>query len=102
MYDIIAMIGTSDQPCWLAEACKNLLLFLLFLVGVSPQAACWDPKAHVWSTEGMSAVTTSTEAVGVAVFQSKTVGCFAVVSERTGAVALSGVAHTPEWRAVWS
>ena len=24
--DIIAMIGTSDQSCWLAEACKILLL----------------------------------------------------------------------------
>ena len=23
-----AMIGTSDQPCWLAEACKGLLLLL--------------------------------------------------------------------------
>ena len=28
MYDIIAMTGTSDQPCWLAEALKILLLFL--------------------------------------------------------------------------
>ena len=26
---IIAMIGTSDQSCWLAEACKILLLLLL-------------------------------------------------------------------------
>ena len=24
--DMIAKIGTSDQPCWLAEACKILLL----------------------------------------------------------------------------
>ena len=23
---MIAIIGTSDQPCWLAEACKTLLL----------------------------------------------------------------------------
>ena len=23
---MIAIIGTSDQPCWLAEACKILLL----------------------------------------------------------------------------
>ena len=23
-----AIIGTSDQPCWLAEACKILLLLL--------------------------------------------------------------------------
>ena len=26
---IIAMIGTSDQSCWLAKACKILLLLLL-------------------------------------------------------------------------
>ena len=27
--NMIAMIGRSDQPCWLAEACKFLLLLLL-------------------------------------------------------------------------
>ena len=32
----------------------------------------------------MSAVTTSSESTGVVAFQSKSVGCFAVVSERTG------------------
>ena len=26
--DMIAIIGTSDQPCWLAEACKILLLLI--------------------------------------------------------------------------
>ena len=26
--NMIAMIGTNDQPCWLAEACKLLLLCL--------------------------------------------------------------------------
>ena len=26
----IAVIGTSDQSCWLAEACKILLLLLFF------------------------------------------------------------------------
>ena len=26
---MIAIIGTSDRPCWLAEACKILLLLLL-------------------------------------------------------------------------
>ena len=31
-YDIIAMFGTSDQSCWLAEACKILLLLLLLQV----------------------------------------------------------------------
>ena len=30
---MIAIIGTSDRPCWLAEACKILLLhFLLSLI----------------------------------------------------------------------
>ena len=28
---MIAIIGTSDRPCWLAEACKILLLLLLLL-----------------------------------------------------------------------
>ena len=27
----LPFFGTSDQPCWLAEACKILLLFLLLL-----------------------------------------------------------------------
>ena len=31
--DMIAIIGTSDQPCWLAEACKILLLLLLHQAG---------------------------------------------------------------------
>ena len=26
---MIAIIGTSDRPCWLAEACKILLLLIL-------------------------------------------------------------------------
>ena len=33
------MIGTSDQSCWLAEACKILLLLLL-QVFVSVLAVC--------------------------------------------------------------
>lgn len=28
--ELIAMVGTSDCPCWLAEACKLLLLLLQF------------------------------------------------------------------------
>ena len=27
--NMIAMIGASDQPCWLAEACKILILLTL-------------------------------------------------------------------------
>ena len=27
--NMIAIIGTTDQPCWLAAACKLLLLLLL-------------------------------------------------------------------------
>ena len=30
--DMIAIIGTSDQSCWLAEACKILLLLHVFSV----------------------------------------------------------------------
>ena len=29
--NMIAIIGTSDQPCWLAEACNILFLLLLLL-----------------------------------------------------------------------
>ena len=29
---MIAIIATSDQPCWLAEACKILLLLRLLLL----------------------------------------------------------------------
>ena len=35
------MIGTSDQSCWLAEACKILLLLLL----EEPTAVETDQKA---------------------------------------------------------
>ena len=30
---MIAMIGTSDRLCWLAETCKILLLLLLLAFG---------------------------------------------------------------------
>ena len=33
---MIAIIGTSDRPCWLAEACKILLLLLLHDEHVMP------------------------------------------------------------------
>ena len=36
--NMIAIIGTSDQPCWLAEACK------IPVWGVS--GAVWRPSAH--------------------------------------------------------
>ena len=40
------MIGTSAQSCWLAEACKILLLLLLDFLGhvVSAEAVQPDPK----------------------------------------------------------
>ena len=31
-YVLCKLMGTSDQSCWLAEACKVLLLLLLLLV----------------------------------------------------------------------
>ena len=33
---MIAMIGTSDRLCWLAETCKILLLFFFFELGAKP------------------------------------------------------------------
>ena len=57
---------------------------LLVVPGTSPQAALWDAKTQAWSTEGMSGVNTASDASGAVAFHSKTVGCFAVVSERRG------------------
>ena len=37
------MVGTSDQSCWLAEACKILVLLLQFTGQVNL------PKAGLWS-----------------------------------------------------
>ena len=31
--DIVAMLRSNDQPCWLAQACKSLLLLLLGVQG---------------------------------------------------------------------
>ena len=38
MLNMIAMIGTIDQPCWLAEFCKFLLVLLLVLHHHTPLA----------------------------------------------------------------
>ena len=65
-----ALLPSLQEPC-------------LWTLGTSPQAAFWDPKGQAWSTEGMGAVSSSGDAGGVT-FVSKTIGCFAVVSERTG------------------
>ena len=37
--DVIAMIGTSDQSCWLAETCKTLLLLLLLAGSINAKSA---------------------------------------------------------------
>ena len=47
---MIAMIGTSDQPYWLAEACRSLLLLLLLLaheILLHALSASIDPVMHV-------------------------------------------------------
>ncbi len=36
---MIAMIGTSDRLCWLAETCKTLLLDGLWMYGVTVSRA---------------------------------------------------------------
>ena len=36
---MIAIVCTSDRPCRLAEACKNLLLLLLYTVSARSQLA---------------------------------------------------------------
>ena len=40
---MIAIIGTSDRPCWLAEACKILLL----LQYASETSNMWSATLHV-------------------------------------------------------
>ena len=70
MKENLTLLPSLEEPC-------------LCTSGTSPQAAFWDPKAQAWSTEGMGAVSSSGDAGGMT-FTSKTVGCFAVVSERTG------------------
>jgi len=47
------------------------------------QAAFWDQKHSLWSTADMSSVTISDDS-GVVAFQSKAIGCLAVVQKRTG------------------
>ena len=45
---MIAMIGTSDQPYWLAEACRSLLLLLLaHEILLHALSASIDPVMHV-------------------------------------------------------
>ena len=46
------MIGTSDQSCWLAEACKNPSLEGLWMYGVTVyldrhQVQMWLPWSHL-------------------------------------------------------
>ena len=41
---MIAIIGTSDRPCWLAEACKILLLLLLLQAELSQAGDKADSK----------------------------------------------------------
>ncbi len=53
------------------------------LPGTDVQAGFWDYKAQLFSTADMSGVTVS-DGSGVVAFQSKAVGCLAVVQRRTG------------------
>ena len=41
----IAVIGTSDQSCWLAEACKSPSLEGVWIYGFGPYYAVTDPKS---------------------------------------------------------
>ena len=40
---MIAIIGTSDQPCWLAEACKIPALDGLWIYGVTIFITVYTP-----------------------------------------------------------
>ena len=52
------------------------------LPGTEVQPGCWDAKAGSWSSEGMSPVT-NPDSSGPVSFQTKTVGCLAVLERRT-------------------
>ena len=41
---MVAITGTSDQPCWLAEACKNIFLLL---PSVIPDILTTQLESHV-------------------------------------------------------
>ena len=45
----IAVIGTSDQSCWLAEACKILLLLLPLWALSIIYAPFWEAHAAVFA-----------------------------------------------------
>ncbi|KAL0038554.1 hypothetical protein WJX77_010325 [Trebouxia sp. C0004] len=53
------------------------------------QAAFWDHKHSLWSTADMSSVTVSNDSEVVS-FQSKAIGCLAVVQKRTGLLPYQG------------
>ena len=55
LYDIIAMIGTSDQSCWLAGACTLLLLLLLLLLHVLVYAFSSSSSACISYSEACRA-----------------------------------------------
>ncbi len=44
---MIAMIGTSDRLCWLAETCKILLLLLQQILSASPLVHGVPQGTHV-------------------------------------------------------
>ena len=43
--NMIAIIGTSDRPCWLAEACKILLFFFSSSIIGTSDRPCWLAEA---------------------------------------------------------
>lgn len=52
------------------------------LPGTEVQAGCWDAKARLWSTEGIGPLNNG-DSAGVINFQTKCVGCLAVLMKRT-------------------
>ena len=55
---MIAIIGTSDRPCWLAEACKILLLLLL-IDFLTYSSSSTRGQSHVQECQVMSGVASS-------------------------------------------
>ena len=78
----------ADLETWVPEEEPQPIGILItlppgsILPGTEVLAGCWDAKAGFWNTEGLGPVTDG-DSAGVSSFQTKTVGCLAVLMKRT-------------------
>ena len=65
--NMIAIIGTSDQPCWLAEACKPLLLLHIMSSRRPAYHNCGNPSPKHSNLKYQLVVLAKTEDICVSV-----------------------------------